>query len=64
MLRLLKRLICKIKGHSYRGLDHGFMSNCLYFCDRCGKELLDRTFEDLEPMTEEEREYFEREVLF
>ncbi len=54
-MRFLKRLICKIRGHKY--LTRTFTSNALYFCDRCGKEMFDRTFADLEPMTQEERDY-------
>lgn len=54
MIRWWKRLICKIKGHRYEA--HTLMPNALIFCKRCGSEILGRTFADLEPMTEEERE--------
>jgi hypothetical protein len=51
-MQFFKKMICKFKGHKYEALT--FMANGLYFCDRCGAEMLGRTFADLEPMTQEE----------
>ncbi len=60
MKQFLKRLICKFKGHRYPA--SAIMPGCaLYFCERCGKEMFDRTFDDLRemgPMTDEEQELF------
>jgi len=54
MIRWLKRQICKIKGHRYEA--PVFFTNMLFFCKHCGAEMFGRTFADLEPMTEEERQ--------
>jgi hypothetical protein len=56
MKKLFRRFICKIMGHHYPTLT--FTSNVLYFCSRCGKEMFDRSFDDLEPMSEDERDAF------
>ncbi len=56
MKKLFRRFVCKIKGHHYPTLT--FTSNALYFCSRCGKEMFDRTFDDLVPMTADERDAF------
>ncbi len=50
-------LVCHFKGCSYQA--PFFYSNCLYFCDRCGKEMLNRGWDDIEPMTDEDRETLE-----
>ncbi len=64
MMRFLKRLICRFRGHKCECaiyvLGGDYTSKALYFCERCGTELFGRTFEDLEPMTDEEREAFDR----
>lgn len=55
VMGFIKRVACKIFGHNYPS--SCFSGNALYFCVRCGKELLDRTFDDLsdmEPMSDEE----------
>lgn len=47
-------LRCKVlKQHQYETPD--FHPNCLYFCTYCNKELLDRTFEDITPLSDDER---------
>lgn len=35
-----------------------FQGNSLCFCRRCGLEMAGRTLDDLQPMTDEEREQF------
>jgi hypothetical protein len=48
-------LVCRLKG----GCNYNtyvFHSNCLYFCTRCNKEMTGRTFDDLLPMDDEQRE--------
>lgn len=47
-------LVCHFKGCRFDA--PFFHSNCLYFCPRCGKEMLGRTWDDIEPMTDEDRE--------
>jgi len=62
MLRRLRRafarrFICPARGHRYDTPD--FAVNCLYFCARCGKEMFDRTIDDLRampPMSDEQME--------
>jgi hypothetical protein len=54
----MNRAICFVRGHDYPGLL--FYVNALHFCSRCGKEVTDRKFSDLLPMTDEEREMFDR----
>jgi hypothetical protein len=53
-MNIIKRLICMIRGHRYE--TPAFHANALYFCACCGREMLGRSFADLEPMTETERE--------
>lgn len=48
------RPVCRIRGHRYE--TPFFMPNYLYFCARCGREMLNRTFADIKPLTDEERE--------
>jgi len=44
-MNLVKKLICAIKGHSYPC--PFFTNDSLCFCERCGKEVADRTFDDI-----------------
>lgn len=56
-MRFFKGLICKIVDHDYPS--ECFSCNDLYFCVRCGKEILDGTIDDLvdmEPVSSEELE--------
>lgn len=55
---ILARAGCKTRGHFYD--TPVFTSNCLYFCVRCDREMFDRTFDDLTPMTDEEIEEMHR----
>ncbi len=59
-LVMVQRDECSVFGHQWpESLNRlGFSSNTLYFCRVCNEELLGRSFEDLEPMTDEEREHF------
>ena len=55
----LGALVCWAKGCcNYSTPD--FHGNRLYFCSRCGKEICGRTFEDLQPMSEEDVEMMHR----
>jgi hypothetical protein len=56
MKKLWLRFVCYLNGHDWPG-DH-FHGNALTFCRRCGAEIAGRTVADLEPMTEDERDYF------
>lgn len=50
-----RRLLCRVRGHVY-DTPH-FRADHLYFCSRCGREMFDRTFDDLRkfpPFTAEE----------
>ncbi len=52
----LGSVVCRFKGHHYD--TPVFHPKCLYFCTRCEKELLGRTFADLQPMSESEYDEF------
>lgn len=58
--RTLLGLVCRVRGHHYPA--PVFRSNCLYFCTRCGKEMLGRTFADIEPISDEDLEEIHREM--
>lgn len=61
--RVLSRPVCLLNGHDYPTLE--FRDNALYFCSRCGKEILDRTFDDLRamrPMDDDELEDMHRQI--
>jgi len=57
-MHLLKRLICRLRGH-----DFGFVvyisPSALIHCSRCGEEIQGRTAKDLIPMNDRDREYFD-----
>lgn len=46
--------LCLAPQHEYAA--PFFHGNALCFCAHCGTEIAGRTFDDLEPMTDEERE--------
>ncbi len=48
----LARARCSARGHLY--LSPTFRCNVLYFCARCHREMFDRTFDDIDPMTDDE----------
>ena len=50
----IARLVCKVRGH--RNPAPFFTSNALYFCTCCGVEMFGRTFADLTPMSDAERD--------
>jgi DNA-directed RNA polymerase subunit RPC12/RpoP len=50
---------CWLRGHHYNTPD--FHPKALYFCTRCGREILGRTYDDIEPMTDEEWQQERRE---
>lgn len=51
MGHLFKKLICKFKGHAYKA--PYFDNYTLCFCQRCGKEIADRTFDDIETIPDD-----------
>ncbi len=53
MTNPLKRLICWLRGHDYP--TSVFDANTLYFCRRCRREMLGRSFEDIAPRREDEQ---------
>lgn len=59
---LARRFICPSRGHRYDTPD--FVVNTLYFCARCGKEMFDRSIEDLRampPLSDEQVESLHRQ---
>ena len=56
MTAKVTNLICHAAGHWYK--TDTFQVNKLYHCTRCGKELLNRTVDDLEVMNDVEMEQF------
>ena len=52
VIQTVKLPFCWLRGHHYD--TPYFHTKSLYFCTRCGREMLGRTFDDLEPMTPEE----------
>lgn len=53
-------LVCKARGKC-RYDTYCFQTNVLYFCVRCSKEMFNRTFDDIEPLSEEDHEWLLRE---
>jgi len=63
VIRLRRRLgsvVCWFRGHQYN--TPVFESNVLYPCARCGREMFDRTFDDIEPLSDEQLEELHREI--
>lgn len=58
MFRWMKRLLCRWRGHDYGDAVY-FSPAVLVHCRRCGREICDRTIDDLEPMTDEDYDYLE-----
>ena len=59
LARAWARLVCRVRGHDFRA--PVITANTLCFCSRgCGKEIADRTFADIGPLTDDEREMLER----
>ncbi len=57
--KLIARLICFFRGHDFGNVVY-VSPAVLTYCHRgCGKELQDRTFDDLQPMTDEDYEALE-----
>lgn len=56
--QVLASATCTARGHQYNNTE--FVSNCLYLCIRCRREMFGRTFEDIEPMTDEQIEEMHR----
>lgn len=56
--RLIGRVVCLFKGHHYNMTE--LRPNTLYLCTRCRKEMFDRSFDDIEPMSDEDLEDFKR----
>ncbi len=58
MNTIIGKIICKFNGHDF-GSVVTYSPNVLVFCRRCGEEIAGRKWEDLEPMSEADREEFE-----
>ena len=59
MTQRLKKLSCEVFGHDYPG--HSYHGNTLHFCRCCGKEMTDRGFDELDPLTDEENDILDLE---
>lgn len=65
MKRLWLLLLCMLSGCKYSFHQSGvWHTNTLYFCQRCGREQFGRTFEDLEPISDDRLEEIHRENSF
>lgn len=51
MKNFINKIICKFKGHDYPCLTFDNFSLC--HCQRCGKEVADRTFDDILPVPDD-----------
>ena len=58
MRRRFARLLCDIRGHDY-GYEVYISPSMLTCCHRCGRDIRDRSIEDLEPMNDEDYEYLD-----
>ena len=56
MKRLFLKVVCMLRGHDFGPVVY-VSPSVLIHCSRCGEELLGRSFDDLEYMTEEDREH-------
>jgi hypothetical protein len=52
------RLRCGLRGHQYD--TPVFMTDCFYFCSCCGREMFNRRFEDLRPLSDEQRQMLDQ----
>ena len=56
-----RRIVCAVRGHEYPWML--VPACCLYFCDRCGKEICSRTLDQIDnlaPMTDDIREMLDQ----
>lgn len=53
-----RHFICRRQGHDFGDVVY-ISPAVLTFCHNCGEEIQGRTWEDLEPMTDEDRENIE-----
>lgn len=53
-----RHIVCRFKGHYFGDVVY-ISPAVLTFCHRCGKEIQDRTIDDLESMTDEDYEWLE-----
>jgi|GEM_PF-5708013 len=51
MSKLLNWLLCRLLGHNYPSLLFDNFSLC--YCTRCGKEVADRTWDDILPVPDD-----------
>jgi len=59
-MSIIKKIFCYFRGHDFG--DVVVITPCsLTFCHCCGKEIQDRTFDDLEPCTDEDYNLFDEE---
>jgi hypothetical protein len=54
------QLRCGFRGHQYDAIV--YMPDALYFCSCCGRELLNRSFDDIQPLTDAEVEELHRMI--
>lgn len=59
MKQLIRKIHCHFKGHDFGNAVY-VSPAVLTFCRRCGREIQDRTFDDLEPMTDQDYEMLEQ----
>lgn len=55
---IARQTLCRIKGHDYGAVVY-ISPAVMHLCARCGRDVCGRTFDDLEPMNEEDWEWFE-----
>lgn len=53
-MKLWNKLVCATRGHNYPCSI--FTTSALCFCQRCGTEIAGRSFNDLEPIADEDRD--------
>ena len=58
MRKIIAQLFCYFRGHDYGPVVY-VSPAVLTFCRRCGREIQDRTFDDLESMTDEDHDNLE-----
>lgn len=56
--RFFARLICRLRGHDFGAVVY-VSPSMLCCCERCGEDIQGRSFDDLEPMTDEDYDHLE-----
>lgn len=52
MIKVIRQLVCALKGHKFPTACFDNFSLC--YCQRCGREVADRTFDDILPVPDDE----------